>query len=503
MAGRTKQRVQNVELRFGADGATLKEYLTDDDSRVVAIRGPLGSGKTFTSCQKIMRCICKQRPNQAGVRKSRWVAVRNTYPDLTGTTIKDWMELFGDTGIGKLNKDFPPTFHMDFMLPDKTRVKAELVFLALDRPDSVRKLRGLQVTGFWLNEMKELDKEIVDMCDARHGRYPSALDGGPSWHGMIGDTNSPDEDHWYYELAEVTKPKNWRFLTQPGGVLRTGFNKWEPNPNAENLRFLPEGYYDTMVEGKDPDWVAVNLANEYGMVKAGKPIYENQYNPQLHLSKDLYNWVPRHKDSLIMGVDFGLTPSVIIGQLMPSGQLRILHELVAERMGIEAFADEVLIPFFARHFPSINRGDVPMMCDPSGVRDNDTDQKSAIGILVEKGFDAMPAMGKDGKPTNNPVARWEAVRHFLTRLVDGGQPAFSMSRDIRILHKGFLGGYHYKRLNVSGTKKYSDKADKNEYSHPHDALQYLCLGVLGYMLTQNTPLPFQQSRPAADSLTGY
>ncbi len=492
-----KARVTDAEIRLGADGAVLNEYLDNETDKVIAIRGPLGSGKTFASCQKVFKFICRQKPNATGVRKSRWVAVRNTYPDLTGTTIKDWMELFGDIGIGKLNKDFPPTFHMDFRLPDKTRVKAELVFLALDRPDSVRKLRGLQTTGFWLNEMKELDKEIVDMCDSRHGRYPSAMDGGPSWHGMIGDTNSPDEDHWYYELAEKTQPKGWKFLSQPGGVLRIGSNKWEVNPDAENIKYLPEDYYGNMVEGKDPDWIAVNLANEYGMVRSGKPIYEHQYNPRIHKSEDELVWVSKHVESLAMGVDFGLTPSVIIGQLMPTGQLRILHELVAERMGIEAFADEVLIPFMRRKFRGLNYEEIPLFCDPAGVSESDTDQKSAIDVLVEKGFAAEPA------PTNNPVARWEAVRHWLTRLAGGGQPALLLNHDSNYLHKGFLGGYHYRRINVSGTRKYSDKADKNEYSHPHDALQYLCLGVRGFMLDSNKSRPNGKSSVSANTLTGY
>jgi len=46
----------------------------------------------------------------------------------------------------------------------------------------------------------------------------------------------------------------------------------------------------------------------------------------------------------------------------------------------------------------------------------------------------------------------------------------------RTIIKGFEGNYQYRRIQVSG-ERYSDKPDKNMYSHIHDALQYLMLGA--------------------------
>ena len=53
---------------------------------------------------------------------------------------------------------------------------------------------------------------------------------------------------------------------------------------------------------------------------------------------------------------------------------------------------------------------------------------------------------------------------------------FLIDRRCPSLIKGFEGGYHYKRMEVSG-ERYADKPDKNMYSHIHDALQYLMLGA--------------------------
>ena len=244
-----------TEVRLGVPQYPVLNDFLRCRERVSAIMGPLGSGKTFAAVQRILHQMTEQEPNAKGQRPSRWIAVRNTYPDLMGTTQKDFCAVF--EGLGKMRYGglAPPTFTVDFHLEDGTHVLSEMVFLALDREDGVRKLRGQQSTGIWFNEGKEIQKSIIDMADLRHGRYPSMASGGVecTWHGMILDTNAPDEDSWYYNLAEVVRPKGWKFFRQPGGVFPGDkVGEWIPNPDAENLENLPEGYYQRGLEGKVP-----------------------------------------------------------------------------------------------------------------------------------------------------------------------------------------------------------------------------------------------------------
>ena len=60
-------------------------------------------------------------------------------------------------------------------------------------------------------------------------------------------------------------------------------------------------------------------------------------------------------------------------------------------------------------------------------------------------------------------------------MVADGQPGFILSPNARYTRKGFLGGYHFRRVQVTGWDHYRDVPDKNEYSHAHDALQYVAL----------------------------
>jgi len=109
------------------------------------IRGPLGSGKTKCAVFKCLKALTEQRPDAAGVRRSRVGVIRNTYPELVATTIAEFRECIHPV-MGKITMGHPPTCDLKFALPDGTTVEAEIIFLALDREDDVRKLRGLQLT---------------------------------------------------------------------------------------------------------------------------------------------------------------------------------------------------------------------------------------------------------------------------------------------------------------------------------------------------------------------
>jgi hypothetical protein len=460
---------RRIEMRYRPQGPVLERYIAGKARREF-IMGPLGSGKTNGSCWKAFRAIIGQAPNREGVRKSRGYAVRNTYPDLMGTTAKDWRDMFGEE-FGRFVEGGlePPTHHMEFNLEDGTRVEAEVVFIALDRPEHVRKIRGSQLTWAWINEVKELNKQIVDMLDLRVGRYPSAADGGPSWFGIFGDTNAPDEDHWYYRLAEEEKPAGWVFHRQPGGVVQVGTGdtiSWVPNPGAENLRNLPKGYYEDGCSGKTIDWIKVNLANEYGFVQDGKPVYP-EYVDSVHCRS--FELVP--SAGLWVGLDFGLTPAAVFAQRMVTGQWRWHRELVTTDTGVIAFAG-LLKQDLATHYQGVPIHGITG--DPAGDQrqggDSEEKVRTVFQILAANGVEARPAH------TNNFTKRREAVAAALSRMIDGA-PGLLVHPQCKTTRKGMAGAYRYRRVQVTGDERFKDEPDKNGYSHPCEAGQYLMMGA--------------------------
>jgi hypothetical protein len=168
-----------------------------------------------------------------------------------------------------------------------------------------------------------------------------------------------------------------------------------------------------------------------------------------------------------MGWDFGLTPACIIGQMMPNGRMHILEELVAEDMGIRQFTSDVVRPVLTTKYNGFARFSAG---DPAGQIRAQTDERTCLQELAELGIPTEPA------PTNDWIPRRESVAYFLTRMIDGG-PGFLLDPSCSNLRKGMNGRYRYERLKTSGSARYRDRPVKDQFSHPHDALQYLCMRV--------------------------
>ena len=452
-----------IQFLYKPQGPVLEEYILSDSQRTM-IMGPLGSGKTNASCWKGFRINNHQEPDSNGVRRVRGVAVRNTYPDLFGTTIKDWLDCFDH--LGKFNKGGlePPTHYMKYRLEDGTTVAAEVMFLALDREDHVKKLRGIQATWGWLNEVKEIPFAVVQMLDLRMGRYPK--DVRPTWYGIFGDTNAPDTDHWYYRMAEELKPAGWKFLRQPGGLIRKSPEaSWVVNPKAENVQNLPPNYYINGAQGKTDPWIQVNLANEYGFVSDGMPVYPD-YVDSVHCKEfELVPGLPLH-----IGLDFGLTPAAQIGQRMANGQWRVRYEVCTTDTGVARFAG-ILKAFLADKCRGFTVGSITG--DPAGDQrqPGDNEERTVFQILEANDIEATPA------PFNNDFTiRTEAVTTTLRRMIDG-EPGFMLHPECKVTRKGMQGAYKFRRLKVAGDERYENKPVKNAYSHPCEAGQYLLLGA--------------------------
>ena len=315
----------------------------------------------------------------------------------------------------------------------------------------------------------------------RVGRFPSMREGGASWSGVICDTNAPEEDHWWAIMAGevpipdhipreqatmLVKPDNWKFFIQPAAMLEVKnehneITSYSLNKKAENKQNILGTYYPNLIRGKTKSWIDVYVMNRLGMIQEGKPVYPD-FVSETHLAEEeipIAVGVP-----LYIGVDFGLTPSAVFGQKV-RGRWLIQSEIVAIDMGIVRFA-ELLRQEIATRFSGL---DIYIYGDPAGDFRAQTDESTPFQIMRGAGLKAVPA------PSNSVDLRLESVSSQLTKMSDG-KPAFMIDRRCPQLIKGFQGGYCYRRMQVSG-ERYTDKPEKNMYSHIHDALQYMMLGA--------------------------
>ena len=100
--------------------------------------GPVGNGKSVTCINEMHRLAVLQEPNCDGIRKTKWVIVRNTCEQLETTTFQTFKQWIPSDVCRTTVKPMRGT--LDYPLSDGTKVEALFVFLALDRPDDVKKL---------------------------------------------------------------------------------------------------------------------------------------------------------------------------------------------------------------------------------------------------------------------------------------------------------------------------------------------------------------------------
>ena len=458
--------MSQTDIHYSA-GPTMSAFHSDDAFWRVVI-GPVRSGKTVGMCAEIMRRCMAQEPDlHDGIRRSRVVCVRNTYRELEDSTVKTWDAWYGSSQFGHMNKN-SMTFFLKF-----NDVEAEILFRALDRPDDVKRLLGTEYGFAWFNEAREIPKRLMDVVGDRAGNYPRRINDkhgnriyGCTWSGVMMDTNPPDDDHWMYRFAEEEKPEGWSFYRQPGALLEVD-GKFLPNPEAENVNNLNDGidYYLKRISGKKLDHIRVYYCGEWGYVQEGRPVHE-EYVDATHCSEEIL--VPTKKLALSLGIDFGLTPAMVLGQKQVNGQWLILDEFVTERSGIAQFCDNVL-PILRKDYAGFEFNTA--WGDPAGTQQAQTDEQNVFDILNAKGLVAERAYHN-----NDPVLRRESLQRPLTRLIDG-KPGFLLSPKCKTLRKALKGGYCYKRVQVGGDEaRFMDKPDKNKYSHIAEALEYMMLG---------------------------
>lgn len=449
-----------MDFTYDAEPTLAKLHLSKKWVRYV--KGPWGSGKSTGCIFDILMRAMRQQPKH-GVRRSRWAIVRNTYPELKSTTIKTY-ERWVPSTVAPVVMSTPIVSRFRQKMHDGTVVDLEIYFMALDGPEDVDKLLSLELTGAYLNEGREIAWEIFEGVMGRINRYPETekdengvVTYGPTEPGVLIDSNAPRTSHWLYEKFETGEiPADWEMFAQPPAVyLDKESETWVLNPDAENLSNLPDNYYaQQMTLGEEH--IRVNLACEPGMTRKGTPVFK-KYSDVRHVSKTVLT--PKRGSSILLGVDFGLTPAVIIGQLNFKG-LALLDELPATDESLEDFLDDYVLPMLRSKY----NGYTIVACgDPAGGGRSSINKMTSLMVMQQRNIKTYPAI------TNNLTKRKEAVDWFL-----GRDEGFVVSPHLTFTREAMGAGYVFKETR-NGKGQVLDVPDKNEYSHIADAIQYLCL----------------------------
>jgi hypothetical protein len=476
------------------DGAVLRAFMRDRTSRVKIIQGPQGSGTSSACCMHIFQRALAQQPQADGRQRFRVHILRETYSKLEETTIPTWKDWFKPgTGPGQFG-----IFYETRPYRHEIRVGAlelDVTFVAMeDIRDAKSFFMSLETSLIWFNEVQFAQYEVFSEAVGRVSppRFPAVKDGGCAWGGLIADTNAPPADHWLPIMRgdvpppdwmteekrnALKKPANWGFYMQPPGLIEN-FEEYTdgegqmsrrlvgylPNPEAENLKNLPPGFYEEKIAGKTKSWIDSNIMNRSSVVTDGKPVYP-QFRREVNVSLRPLEIVP--DVPVTVGLDFGRQPAASIGQMLRNDWF-IQREYIGRDMSAVEFAP-LLKTYLAQQYPGFTFN---FWGDPAGSKRGEATDKTPFQVFAENGMTVLPAPN----PQNMRSIRWEAVNGVLMRRSQTGRPSsLLIDPGCVTLITGLSGGYFMRRLRISG-ERYAEEPDKNQYSHVCEAFENQLLG---------------------------
>ena len=445
----------------------------NDNSAIRCIVGPVGSGKTTAAAWEIGFELPRHLLSVYGIKKTRWVVIRNTYVELRDTTLRTVKEWFpqdfnsGNWSESRMELTIRGEIRTDPNIPGDI-YEAEILFRSCDRPEHIKKLKSLEITGYWIDESIEVPREIKLMLKNRIGRYPKKC---PEKYG-IETTNPPEiEDDTYTNFAWQSPPPGPLPAKDPLPGHR-GF--WQP-PGENNENLAPD-YYEglRLMYHEHPDWIDMYIDGKPGVIIVGRLVYNN-FRRKYHVAQtpddpeeDPLPWTG---GELFVGWDnTGNSPACVVAQIPAPMQIHILREYYSDKaglrrqMGIVDFTNYV-VQQLNLAFPGAK--DVIHWGDPAG---NQRHSKAEGGFTSNA--ELMHDCGVDvAASEQNFQARVEAVDQQLGR-IDGVLIHPSCTR----LINGFLGDYCYPP-NRSLQGEFLPNVLKNKYSHVHDSLQYLMVRI--------------------------
>jgi len=314
-----------IELEPNSD--PQEDFLRDDKKSLAFITG-IGAGKTVAGIMRTLRNAVEWNPGERGY------VVTPTYRMLDNVVVPE-MKKWGI--IGNDYFDWNASKKV-LALPNGS----EIIMESADNKRKIERLRGPNISWFWMDEAARMSKRVWDIMIGRlrTGKYRNAY-----------ITTTPKGFNWVYE----------EFIDKGLGHAITDVPT-ETNPE------LPDDYLERMEEYE---------GQFYEQEIRGKFV---QFEGLVHswFSEDnIFSDVPDSYDRTLYGVDWGYrNPMAVVVVVEKDGELFVVDEVYQRRMNIQDLI---------KNLETLEEawGPGSLFCDPS--------EPSNIDELKKNGFSARKA----------------------------------------------------------------------------------------------------------------
>lgn len=278
---------------------------------VLTYGGAMGGGKSFVAIAYLI-FLCKLYPN------SKWCIIRNSVPTLKKTALETFKKIC------------PPVFLQGWNQNEMTATftnGSRIIFMAEDfqNDKDFDRFKGLEVNGFLLEQIEELQEGLLDICLIRAGRWRIDPMPKPIILATVNPTQNWVKTKIYDRWISGTLPDDWYYLPATISDNEELAGDAQYMANLENLDELTKRRY---VLG---DWSAFDTKNRFWYT----------FDKSRHVQARTFD--PRAE--LMLSFDFNCNPMTCIAAQEIGDELRIIKEWKLPDSDIYILCDRILVDF--------------------------------------------------------------------------------------------------------------------------------------------------------------
>lgn len=272
--------------------------------------GAMGGGKSYV-CLAIIILLCKMYPG------SKWCVIRESIPTLKRTTLQTF------------NKVVPKSFIKSYNQQDQIVTfmnGSQIMFMAEDYPSDkdFDRFKGLEVNGFLLEQIEELNEGLLDVCFIRAGRHKIEKHPKPVIIANVNPTLTWPKAKIYDAYNSGTLPKDWYYLP---AKINDNPALFDDKEYMSRMDMLDDMTRRRLIEG---DWTAFSIDKPF--------LYA--FNFTKHVIK---SYTPNPHLPLLVSFDFNVDPmTCTISQQLDIKTVRIFDEIVIPNSSTPELCDAII-----------------------------------------------------------------------------------------------------------------------------------------------------------------
>ena len=287
------------------------EAIFSDKYSFLIFGGAMGGGKSFVSVASLI-LLAKI---YAG---SKWCIIRESLPTIKRTTLPTFKKILPTNFFESYNQQENIAYFKN---------GSQIMFMAEDYANDkdFDRFKGLEVNGFLLEQIEELNKDLLDVCIIRAGRHKIDPMPKPIILATLNPSQNWVKETIYERYVNKELPEDWFYLPS------TIFDNPVLNQDIEymnRLKNLDPLTYKRHIEG---DWSAFSVDSPFAYA----------FSEAKHAGKCEYNRLHEVQISF----DFNVNPIVAIAAQSYDNAIYFIKEFKLNNSDIYELCDQIIAYF--------------------------------------------------------------------------------------------------------------------------------------------------------------